>query len=154
MIRFSNRTRKHRISAAFWRRRATALLAAARLGHAELSLTFVGDSAMRRLNREYRGKDRPTDVLSFPQHPPFRVPRAGDGPVLLGDVVIDLDVAARQARDYAAPLRDEIARLLIHGILHLAGHDHEETAERRRMERAERRLAAAIGLPDPYAGSA
>ena len=153
MIHFSNRTRKHRISPAFWRRRASALLEAAGFAHAELSLSFVGDAAMRRLNRDYRGKDRPTDVLSFPQHPPFRVPRAVDGPVLLGDVVIDLDVAARQARDYEARLDEEIARLLIHGILHLAGHDHEEPSERRRMRRAERRLAAAIGLADPYAGT-
>jgi probable rRNA maturation factor len=68
----------------------------------------------------------------------------------LGDVVISLDTARRQAADYDAPVQRELYRLLIHGLLHLMGHDHVRAGERREMEREERRLAAAIALPWPY----
>jgi len=157
VIYVRNTTRKHELSTRGWRRRARTLLDAAGLPGAGLSLSFVGDRAIRRLNREHRGKDRATDVLSFPLFEPFTVPRrraAKAGPeVLLGDVVISLDTAARQARAYDAPLADELERLLIHGILHLLGHDHEEPGERRRMVREERRLAGAVGLAWPYDGA-
>lgn len=69
---------------------------------------------------------------------------------LLGDVVISVETARRQAAEYGAPLENEIHRLLIHGILHVLGHDHEEPQEREVMEAEERRLAAAIGMPWPY----
>jgi probable rRNA maturation factor len=112
-----------------------------------LSLTLVGDNAMRTLNREYRGKDASTDVLSFAlDHPPTLEALER----LLGDVVISVDTARRQAADYEAPLQREIYRLLIHGVLHLMGHDHAQSAQRRVMEREERRLAEAIALPWPY----
>ncbi|MGP8099239.1 MAG: rRNA maturation RNase YbeY [Candidatus Cybelea sp.] len=116
-----------------------------------LSLTLIGDEAMRALNRDYRGKDAPTDVLSFPMDGPG-MPPAGER--LLGDVVISVDTARRQAADYDAPLQDEIYRLLIHGLLHLLGHDHVLTGERRAMELRERQLAEAIALPWPYAAKA
>jgi probable rRNA maturation factor len=125
-----------------------------------VSLTFVRDRAMRELNREHRGKDAPTDVLSFPLHPPEAFERRGPTRPLvveepgmermLGDIVISVDTAARQAADYDAPLAREIERLLIHSVLHLAGHDHMEPEERALMEREERRLAAAVGMPWPY----
>ncbi len=108
---------------------------------------------MRRLNSEHRGKDRTTDVLSFPMYEPFNVPKrpaAHEGELLIGDVVISVDVAARQASDYDASLDDEIERLLVHAVAHLLGHDHEEPGERKKMLREERRLAAAIGLTWPY----
>jgi rRNA maturation RNase YbeY len=73
---------------------------------------------------------------------------------MLGDIVISLDVARRQAADYDASLEDEIERLLVHGVLHLLGYDHEETRARGRMLREERRLAGAIGLAWPYTASA
>jgi probable rRNA maturation factor len=114
-----------------------------------LSISLVGDREIQTLNREHRGKDKPTDVLSFPLYEPGEVP-ALDGERLLGDVVISVDTARRQAADYDALLQNEIYRLLIHGILHVLGHDHEEPAERRAMEAEERRLAAAIGMPWPY----
>lgn len=114
---------------------------------ASLSLALVNDAAIRALNREYRGKDTATDVLSFPLDDSPAVQR---GEVLLGDVVISVDTARRQAADYDAPLQRELYRLLIHGILHLFGHDHVRAAERRVMEREERRLAGAIGMPWPY----
>lgn len=148
-----NATRKHRLGARRIARSARALLAAIGRPNAGLSLSFVGDAAMRRLNREHRGKDRTTDVLSFPLYEPFAVPkraRDGEPELLLGDIIISVDVAARQAAAYAAPLDAEIERLLVHGLLHLLGHDHERPRERARMLLEERRLAAAIGLAWPY----
>jgi probable rRNA maturation factor len=116
-----------------------------------LSLTLVGDEAMRALNRDYRGKDAPTDVLSFPMDGPGT---AVAGEQLLGDVVISVDTARRQAAEYDASLQHEIYRLLIHGLLHLMGHDHVLAGQRRAMEFQERRLAEAIALPWPYAAKA
>jgi rRNA maturation RNase YbeY len=121
-----------------------------------LSISLVDDSEIAELNREHRGKDKPTDVLSFPLYEAGEQALApstnsGQGPErLLGDVVISIDTARRQAADYDAPLQNELYRLLIHGILHVLGHDHEEPAERAAMEAEERRLAAAIGMPWPY----
>jgi probable rRNA maturation factor len=137
-----------------------------------VSLTFVRDPAMRELNREHRGKDAPTDVLSFPIYAPEAFDRSGltrpraRGDVLplspskgqddvgpermLGDIVVSVDTAQRQAEDYGATLEREIQRLLIHGVLHLAGHDHVEPGERAVMEAEERRLADSVGMPWPY----
>ena len=110
----------------------------------ELSVALVDDDEMRRLNRDYRGKDRTTDVLAFAL-------REGEGttvqePGLLGDVVISVPAAARQAEDRGHSLERELAELLVHGILHLLGHDHERSpAEARRMFREQRRVLAEIG---------
>jgi len=153
VVYLRNTTRKHRIGVRRLERAAQTLLAAIGRAEAAVSLTFVGDAAMRRLNREHRGQDRTTDVLSFPLYEPFRVPRrtrADEPEVLLGDIVISVDTAKRQSAAYAATLNAEIERLLVHGLLHLLGHDHEESRERARMVREERRLAAAIGLAWPY----
>jgi probable rRNA maturation factor len=125
---------------------------------ASVSLTLVRDAEMRDLNREHRGKDAPTDVLSFPLEEPdafdrraATVPKhARAGERLLGDIVIATDTASRQAAAYDAPLEREVERLLIHGVLHLCGHDHLADDERAVMEREERRLAAVIDLPWPY----
>jgi probable rRNA maturation factor len=129
-----------------------------------VSLTFVRDPAMRELNRDHRGKDATTDVLSFPLHAPEAFDRSGptrplasdqdDAERMLGDIVVSIDVAQRQAADYDAPLEREVQRLLIHSVLHLAGHDHMEPGERAIMEAEERRLAEAIGMPWPYLESA
>jgi probable rRNA maturation factor len=153
MVYLRNATRKYRIAERRIERAANALLAAIGRPDATLSLSFVGDAAMRRLNREHRGKDRTTDVLSFPLYEPFAVPKrpsAADPELMLGDIIISVDVARRQAAAYDATLDDEIERLLVHGIAHLLGHDHEEPAERKRMLREERRLARAIDLVWPY----
>lgn len=114
-------------------------------GGAAISISLVDDAAIRAINREHRGKDKPTDVLSFPLEPEATSPER-----LLGDIVISIDTARRQAAAYDAPLQREIYRLLIHGLLHVLGHDHEEAGERARMEGEERRLADAIGMPWPY----
>jgi rRNA maturation RNase YbeY len=114
-------------------RSARRLLRALRLSGAELSVVLVSDAEMRRLNRRWRGRDRPTDVLSFPQD------EGRNG--LLGDVVISLDTARRQAAEQGTTLGREADRLLIHGLLHLLGYDHERSpAEARRMQRRERTL--------------
>jgi probable rRNA maturation factor len=113
-----------------------------------ISLSFVHDDEIAEINLEHRGKDRPTDVLSFPID--------GEGDTIegtermLGDIIISLDTALAQAKDYDADLDAEVERLLIHGVLHLLGHDHEEEDEREEMQAEERRLASAIGLPWPY----
>jgi probable rRNA maturation factor len=109
------------------------------LDDAELSVVLVGDRAIQVLNREYMGKDRPTDVLSFPLG---EAPTA-DHPRLLGDVVISLPTAARQARGRKRPLLAEARFLLAHGLLHLLGYDHAAAKEKRRMDAATRRLVRA-----------
>jgi probable rRNA maturation factor len=111
------------------RQRARRFLAELGRGHSELSVLVVGDAAIRRLNAEWRGKDRTTDVLSFPA--------SREGP-LLGDVVISLDTAVRAAREENRALGAELDRYLAHGLLHLLGHDHEASAAAaRRMATAE-----------------
>ncbi len=111
---------------------------AASLAKAELSVLFVGDRAMRTLNRTYRDKDRTTDVLSFA----FREGAfASLHAHVLGDIVISVPAAERQAKAAGEPLGREIDRLLIHGLLHLLGYDHEQGARQERaMQAAERRL--------------
>lgn len=119
------------------RRSARAVLGALSLSRAELSLALIDDAEMQELNSGYRGLDRPTDVLSFSlvdgegaEH------RRG----LLGDVVISVETAASQARARHRALDEEVTRLLIHGVLHLIGHDHEEDDEARVMRGEERRI--------------
>lgn len=126
---------------------ARRLLTAVGERDAALSLSLVSDDAMRALNAQYRGKDVPTDVLSFPLE---NLKESDETERLLGDVVISIDTARRQAAAYDAPLQREIYRLLIHGLLHLKGHDHVAAGERRVMRREERRLADAIAMPWPY----
>ena len=124
------------------------VLAALEEPRAELTVSLVDDLEIHRLNRDFRGKDRPTDVLAFAMREGARV--AGDEPVL-GDVVISLDTAARQARRRRVAPAVEVRTLLIHGILHLLGYDHERSpAEARRMRAMERRLRAALAAePSP-----
>ncbi len=118
--------------------RLGSLLRSAGLPDAELSVLFVGDRAMRTLNRRYRGRDETTDVLSFSLRE-GKFP--GVQPDLLGDIVISLPTAARQAAEAGHSLVREIDILLVHGFLHLLGYDHERGGgEARRMKQRERRL--------------
>ena len=149
MIYYRNDVRRSGVDGRALVSTARRLLGALGEGNSALSLLLVDDESIRTLNQQYRGKDNATDVLSFP----LEETRSGDREHLLGDVVISVDTARRQADDYDAPLQRELYRLLIHGLLHLTGHDHERTGERRAMEREERRLAEAIALPWPYAKS-
>ena len=122
-------------------RKANVVLEALDLGASELSLSLVDDAEIRRLNRAYRGKDRPTDVLSFS----LREGEFGRVSSALGDVVISLETAKRQGREHGLTLGEEVNRLLVHGILHLAGYDHEISfREERRMKRKEREMLRRI----------
>jgi probable rRNA maturation factor len=120
---------------------ARAFLEKLHLRGVELSLSLVTDAQIRRLNRQWRGKDQPTDVLSFP---------AGGSPIPghrpLGDVVLSVDTARRAAKAHGTTLDGELALYLAHGLLHLLGHDHHTKAGARRMAREERRLLGHAGL--------
>lgn len=119
------------------RSRAARILRALSHSRSELSIALVDDATIESLNARYRGQTRPTDVLSFSQQD--GVSDAADGN-LLGDVVISLETAARQARRAHRGIDGEVTRLLIHGTLHLLGHDHEEDDDARLMRREERRV--------------
>lgn len=106
-------------------------------------MLLVGDRAIRRLNRAYLNHDHPTDVLAFPQPQGSPSP----GPHLLGDVVISVDTAARQAKAHGHSLNQELALLLIHGLLHLLGYDDSTPAARRRMWSTQARLLAISATP-------
>lgn len=113
------------------------------LGHSrsELSLALVDDDEIRELNRAWRSKSRPTDVLSFSL---LEGEHAGHRSGLLGDVVIGIEVARRQAARRHRSLDEEVSRLMIHGVLHLLGHDHVKSAEARIMRSEERRLWSVV----------
>lgn len=119
------------------RRRGAVLLRALGRAREELTLSLVDDVAIRSLNREYRGKRRATDVLSFSL---VEGDHGGHRGGLLGDVVISVETAARQARARRRSLEETVTRLLIHGMLHVVGHDHERAEEARAMRVEERRL--------------
>jgi probable rRNA maturation factor len=144
MIHYRNAVRRSGVDGRALVATAERLLAAVGERGSSLSVTLIGDDAMRGLNREHRGRDNTTDVLSFGAGVTVGPER------LLGDVVISVDRARAQAADYDAPLQRELYRLLIHGLLHVLGHDHLAPEERRVMKREERRLANAIDLPWPY----
>jgi len=128
------------------RRSGIRLLRALRCRDAELSVLLCSDAVMRGLNRAWRGVDRPTDVLAFAQHEGPGGAPAG----LLGDVAISVDTARRQAAERRVSLGRECERLLVHGVLHLLGYDHERSpAEARRMQRRERALEQMLAEPRP-----
>lgn len=115
----------------------------------ELSLVFTGDEEIRQINAEWRGKDKPTNVLSFPAFP--IEPGAMPGP-MLGDIVIARETVEREAADLEKSPEAHLTHLLVHGFLHLFGYDHLENDEAERMETIETRILATLGLSDPYAG--
>jgi probable rRNA maturation factor len=123
----------------------------ARRGEATVLLT--SDHALARLNHDYRGLNKPTNVLSFPQFSPRDLRRAArqQGPLALGDIALAYQVVAKEAREESKNLLDHAAHLVIHGVLHLVGYDHGTEGQAVRMERLERKAMAALGLPDPYA---
>ncbi len=116
----------------------------------EVSLLLAGDALLHRLNRDFRQIDRPTDVLSFPQlegRAALVQQRATPGqPLALGDVVISVERARRQAEELGHSLERELGYLLVHGILHLCGYDHETDEEQAEMRRLEEQALAAVGL--------
>jgi probable rRNA maturation factor len=161
VIHYRNEVRNSGVDGRALKTVAQRLLGAIDEAGSSLSLTLVNDQTIREMNRVHRAKDKATDVLSFPlldaqeiaglrQAGGGKDDRGDEAERMLGDVVISVDTALRQASDYDASLQDELYRLLIHGVAHVMGHDHEEPAERERMLALERRLADAIGMAWPY----
>ncbi len=114
----------------------------------EVSLALADDAKVRGLNRDYRGRDEPTNVLSFPAQ--AGPPAAGDGPWLLGDVVLARETLIREAADQNKSLSEHFAHLVVHGVLHLLGHDHMNESEADTMERLEAEALGRLGIPNPY----
>lgn len=130
-----------------------ALAAALRTGRSVVvGIVLTDDAEQRRLNHTYRGRDEPTNVLSF------ALAEAGDagasapegGPLLLGDVVLAYETVAREAAEQRKTLPDHLCHLVVHGVLHLLGFDHEDDAEAQIMEACEIEILARLGVPDPY----
>jgi probable rRNA maturation factor len=114
----------------------------------ELSLVFSDDASIQGLNAGWRGKDKPTNVLSFPAFPV----QPGDPlPPMLGDIVLAAETISREAGLEEKPFEHHLTHLIIHGFLHLLGYDHETEDEAETMEAVERRALARLAIPDPYA---
>lgn len=109
-------------------------------GGVEVSIVLTDDAHIQALNRDYRGKDKPTNVLSFPQ----------DEPSLLGDVIIAYETIAREAEEQNKSFSDHFTHMLVHGTLHLLGYDHEAEAEAEEMEALEVAILSDIGVKNPY----
>lgn len=128
------------------RRAVEAALEGDKYRAASVSILLTDDAAIRRLNAEFRGFDKPTNVLSFPASS-----RPGDPEPALGDIALACETCAREAEEEGKALTDHLTHLVIHGTLHLLGHDHEAVAEAEAMEALETRILAGLGIADPYA---
>ena len=115
-----------------------------------VSIALMSDSEIHSLNKTFRGKDAPTNVLSFPSAPAIRLLKNHEGPVFLGDVALAYETVVREAAEQEKPALNHAAHLVVHGVLHLAGFDHETDADAGRMEAAERLILGKFGIPDPY----
>ena len=120
----------------------------------EISVRLAGDEEVRTLNRQYRGKDKATNVLSFPMVQPDLIETvtqgSDDGEVLLGDIILAHGVCAAEAAERGIAVADHAAHLMVHGVLHLLGYDHLAEEEAEAMEAIERDALASLGLHDPY----
>lgn len=135
---------EHRGVRPLLRRAIEAAAAEVSTSGAELAIVLTDDSAIRVLNRKWRGIDAPTNVLSFPAELP-------DGaPPLLGDIVLAYQTVAREARRDAKPFAHHVAHLAVHGFLHLCGYDHERDSDAETMEEMERTILRRLDVPDPY----
>ncbi|MDA8230825.1 MAG: rRNA maturation RNase YbeY [Magnetospirillum sp.] len=119
---------------------------------AEISVVLADDSLVQGLNRDWRGKDRSTNVLSFAALDGDDAPVVPGAPLLLGDVVLAFETCAAEAEREGKPLADHLSHLVAHGVLHLLGFDHEgDDADAEEMEAMEVAVLAGLGIPDPYA---
>jgi probable rRNA maturation factor len=126
-------------------------IADAEIGEAELAVMLTDDAGIRTLNSNWRGIDKPTNVLSFPALQPTGPVGPGDAPRMLGDIAIAYETTRREADDEQKPFDHHLSHLAIHGFLHLIGHDHEQDQEAEAMESLEREILSQLGIPDPYA---
>lgn len=141
MIEIINRQRRHKVPAKRWREFAAAASKAIGAGNRDATIAFVSDAAIRKLNRQFRGKDSATDVLSFPSQPESF---EADAETNVGEIVISLDRAQSQAKENGLTLVNEVEQLILHGLLHLCGHDHE--TDRGEMNRLELKLRKKLGI--------
>ena len=156
----SARWRKRRGAQSVVRKAVLAAAKAASKAPAELAIVLSNDSAIQALNRDWRGKNAPTNVLSFPAAPSQQVKKAGPrqtggksrGPSpYIGDIVIAYQTTAREAVAEGKPFDHHLAHLAVHGFLHLLGYDHENDRDAEKMESLERRILGRLAVPDPYA---
>ena len=120
----------------------------------EIAVRFTSDEEVQQLNRDYRQKDKATNVLSFPMVQPDLVEtldNSDDGEVLFGDIVLARGVCEREADDKGVPMAVHATHLVVHGTFHLLGYDHMSDQDAEEMEEAERQALAALGISDPYA---
>ncbi|HEV7880976.1 rRNA maturation RNase YbeY [Bradyrhizobium sp.] len=120
-------------------------------GDAELAVMLTDDSGIRTLNKNWRGQDKPTNVLSFPALQPPAGHEFDDAPRMLGDIAIAYETTRREADGEQKPFDHHLSHLAVHGFLHLVGYDHETDADADAMENLERAILAELGIPDPYA---
>ena len=130
---------------------AAAEFADADVGEAELAVMLTDDSGIRTLNSNWRGIDKPTNVLSFPALPPTGPSGPDDPPRMLGDIAIAYQTTRKEADDEQKPFDHHLSHLAVHGFLHLIGYDHENDDEAETMEALEQTILAQLGIPDPYA---
>src|SRR5580692_2342832 len=121
-------------------------------GEAELAVMLTDDTGIRTLNSNWRGIDKPTNVLSFPALPPTGAGGPDDAPRMLGDIAIAYETTRREADDEQKPFDHHLSHLAVHGFLHLIGYDHETDNDAEAMETLEAEILAQLGIPDPYAG--
>ncbi len=131
---------------------ALAMVWEAEDGLAELSVVLSNNALVQTLNREYRGKDKPTNVLSFALTEAGS-PEPEDAPIPLGDVILAWETVSDEAREQNKPLSNHLCHLVVHGVFHLLGYDHETDADAEEMEQLEVEVLSTLGIPDPYATS-
>lgn len=126
-------------------------MADADTGAAELAVMLTDDAGIRTLNNNWRGIDKPTNVLSFPALQPTGAGAPDDAPRMLGDIAIAFETTRREADDEQKPFDHHLSHLAVHGFLHLIGYDHENDDDAEAMESLETGILAQLGIPDPYA---
>jgi probable rRNA maturation factor len=121
------------------------------VGEAELAVMLTDDAGIRTLNSNWRGIDKPTNVLSFPALQPTGASREDDAPRMLGDIAIAYQTMRKEADDEQKPFDHHLSHLAVHGFLHLIGYDHETDDDAEAMETLEAEILAQLGIPNPYA---
>jgi probable rRNA maturation factor len=144
----SARWRKRPTAKTIVKRAVLAAVEAVSTPSTELAIVLTDDSAIQTLNRDWRGKNAPTNVLSFPAAAPGK---SRSAPPYIGDIVIAYQTAAREAVAERKPFNHHLAHLAVHGFLHLLGYDHENDRDAQKMERLERKILKRLAVPDPYA---
>ena len=121
------------------------------VGEAELAVMLTDDAGIRTLNNNWRGIDKPTNVLSFPALQPTGKSGRDDAPRMLGDIAIAYETTRSEADEEQKPFDHHLSHLAVHGFLHLIGYDHEKDDDAEAMEALEREILSQLGIPDPYA---